>query len=141
LTIDRQWGKDAIPTRDFGTFSQNILSIRIDVPANFSGINVRQSNWAQYGSSPIIREGVLSRKACSFDPADAVKNRLGQPMSNIGLNQQGFVAKYSSAPSTTTVAQFKPGEVYFINIRNKDSWGNFTCSAGQDCDMRGGLPQ
>lgn len=143
LRIAGQWGNTAIPTNQYGAFKDNILTVEVFPPATWTQTGTKQSNWAQYMSSPTVREGVLSTKACSFDRADAMKLSNGNPMWNVGLNQQGFVAQYSSAAASTSRVQLIPGQKYWVNIRNVygPPWSGQPSCTISDCDMRGGIPQ
>ena len=138
LKIDGQWGRTAISTFDFGYFSSNILSVRVQVPNDATGTSIRTSSWVEYGSGPITREAVFSSAACNFSPTYALKTALGLPAKSVGTTTFSF--KYTFGNATTSAVKLVPGGVYYINVRNRYPDGSLSCFQ-EACSMRGGLPR
>jgi hypothetical protein len=138
LKIDNVWGDYAIATNLYGYFSSQILSVRVAVPSNASGTQIRTTAWAEYGTGPIAREAVFSTAACDFSGTFALRSSLGAPMKVSNVIRFNFA--YSFGPATMTSVHLDPGKVYYINIRNRYSDGSLSCFQ-EACSMRGSLPQ
>ena len=135
IKIDGQWGNLAIATSEWGTFSTNVVSVRVAVPANWASSSVKSSSWAEFQDGGAMREAVLSTTACSFDSATLLTNG-GWPARVFSL-QPSFA--YKRAGTSGSAYSFTPGSVYYINIRNRHPTGATSCTSS--CNMRGGLPQ
>ena len=138
VTIDRQWGNLKIITNNWGTFNHNVMSIRIDVPLDWTpGTRTFTSSWAEYVDAGTTRQAILSHKACDFSDANAVRTPTGTVLRTSG-NWNQFSFRYSLSGDTRAAA-FKPGGTYYINVVNRYSDG--TASCGGSCGMVGGLPK
>jgi hypothetical protein len=137
LMIDGVWGNNAINTFDYGYFGANILSLRIVVPAtaNTSGT----SSWVEYGTAPFVREAVLSTVACDFSNTYALKKGSGQPARS-SPDTISFSFRYTTGPAGMFTVHLQPGNVYYLNVRNRFSDGSLSCPI-PSCAMRGGFPQ
>ena len=139
LKIDGQWGNTAISTFDFGYFSTNILSIRVEVPANATGTYIRSSSWVEFGTGPIAREAIFTTAACDFSNTYALRTSLGS-VARYPAGSIAFNFKYTLGNPTTTAVKIEPGKVYYINVRNRYGDGSNSCFM-EACSMRGGLPR
>ena len=139
ITIDGQWGKDAIVTAEFGTFSTNIMSIRVTPPANWApGTSTKTSSWVEFQDAGTVREAVFSKMPCDFTTTNALRSSSGGAFRILDAISPSF--KYKLNSPSTTAAGLTPGTSYYINIRNYWSSGALSCTSGS-CNMRGGLPQ
>lgn len=138
IKIDNQWGQTAIETANWGNFGSQIMAVRIAVPSNWSSNAVQTSSWAEYATAGAQREAILSHKACSFADADAFQNEGGWGAARVWSQYPSFA--YKRAGVQGNAYEFIPGQVYYINMRNRNQQGQNTCGSGA-CNMRGGLPQ
>ena len=137
LKIDNAWGKSAIDTGEYGSFGGNILVVRIAVPLTATGTSLRTTSWVEYAAGPVVREAVLSTKPCDFTTASAVKNAGGSALRSTEWPRFSF--NYRLGAAGMSAAGFQPGQVYYLNVRNRDPQGNPTCSI-DNCRMRGSVP-
>jgi hypothetical protein len=138
LKIDGQWGNTAISTFDFGYFSSNILSIRIQVPNDATGDRIRTSSWVAFGAGQVAREAILTTAACDFSNTYALKTSSGGA-AHFYPGSTAFSFRYTFGNPTLTAVKFEPGKVYYINARNRYADGSLSCFL-ESCSMRGGLP-
>jgi hypothetical protein len=138
LMINVPWGTTALSSFDYGYFGANILSLRVVVPITASGTQTRTSSWVEYGSSPVVREASLSVRACDFSTQNALKTSSG--IAAKSQDSISFSMKYTIGPASRYVVHLEPGQVYYLNIRNRYSDGSLSCPA-LACSMRGGFPQ
>jgi hypothetical protein len=131
---------DAMPfieSTEFGKFKDNVLSVKIEVPADFRTRGYLASAWASSGKGA-AREAVLSTNACDFGIRNALKNSLGTPARF--FDAWTFAFLYKAGQATAQAVSFEPGKTYYINIRNRRSDGSSSC-AYDDCPIAGGVPQ
>lgn len=140
LWIKNQFGNVAIDTAVYGDFGQNIMVVEIKVPTDFAGTTVRTSSWGEYGSGPVSRTAVLSKVACDFTNANALKTSTGIPARSPD-NATGFAMKYKAGGANLGAVDFVPGATYYLNVKNYYSDGSPSCPNGVNCRMRGGLPR
>ena len=136
IKIDGQWGNLDIATANWGTFGNNILSVRIAVPANWTSSSTKTSTWGEYQDGGTYREAVLSTVACDFGTANALKTSGGIPARSVDTLQFSF--RYKAGSPTSSIFGLTGGNVYYLNVRNY-LWGQPACTSGS-CNMRGGLP-
>lgn len=135
IIINGQWGNNAIETRDYGTFSTNILVVEVSVPANWDAASIKKSSWVEYVDGGAPREAVFSTKPCDFSDLNALKSG-GWP-ARVFSNQPGFAYKRPGVSGSAYT--LTPGTTYYINIRNRYPDGRVSCTSS--CNMRGGLPK
>ena len=135
--IDAPWGSNLINTFDYGYFSNNILSIKLDVPLGASGNKIRTTSWTEYGSGPVVREAVFSTRPCDFGTQYAVRTGLGGALRAVDVIRFSFT--YTVGAPATLSGNLTPGETYYLNVRNRWSDGTPSC-ATQACTMRGSFP-
>jgi hypothetical protein len=139
LMINVPWGTTALSTFDYGYFSTNILSLRVVVPTTASGTQTRTSSWVEYGSGAAVRQAALSTRACDFSSQYALKTSAGFPATS--QDTISFSMKYTIGPASRYVVHLEPGQVYYLNVRNRYSDGSLSCPTQEACSMRGGFPQ
>jgi len=138
IKIDGQYGNDAINTADYNSFKDNILSIRISVPAGATDSGLKYSSWVEFGAASVLREAVLSNLPCEFGPVNAVLNGYGQALRMFNI-RPSFNWRIGAA--STTAGGLAPGGTYYLNIRNrKNSAGELSCGI-TNCSMRGNIPE
>jgi hypothetical protein len=133
----RGWGNNAINTFDYGYFGPNILSLRIVVPAGAS--TSKTTSWVEYGTAPFARDAVLSTAACDFSNANALKKGSGQ-VARSAPDTMRFSFNYTTGAPSMFSVHVEPGQVYYLNVRNRFSDGSLSCPI-PSCAMRGGFPQ
>lgn len=140
LFINGQWGNTAIDTGQFGDFRDNIMVVRIDVPATWASTQVKVTGWAEYAAGPTVRQATLSTAACDFGAVNALKTSLGVAATTVGQNSIGFSFRYRRGTPTSTAVGMDPGKTYYLNVKNSYSGGAPSCTIA-NCRMIGGLPQ
>jgi hypothetical protein len=138
LMINVPWGTTALNTFDYGYFAANILSLRVVVPVTATGTKTRTSSWVEYGSGAVVREAVLSTKACDFTAQYALKTSNGSAARS--QDTISFSFKYTIGPPSTYVVHLEPGQEYYLNVRNRYGDGSLSCPTQEACSMRGGFP-
>ena len=130
LMIDGAWGNNSINTFDYGYFGPNILSLRIVVPAGAS--TSKTTSWVEYGTAPFARDAVLSTVACDFSNTYALKKGSGQAARSAPDTMRFSFNYTTGAPSMFSV-HVEPGQVYYLNVRNRFSDGSLRIRDNPSC--------
>lgn len=113
--ITKGFNNSAIVVASFTTPATGVVSM----PANISS--------AEYGDGKAMRTGSLSTAPC-----DMTGTPFGKPAKFKGIQTPGF--SYQINGASTGVLVLQPSTTYYLNIVNRDSLGNPSCSTST-CNM------
>jgi len=134
IQVDLPTGSpDQLVTQTYGGFmSDGVFVGRFTAAASSATAN-GQLNWAEYGDPPTYRLVTLSTQACDFrgEGVWTVGDGTNYPLRWSGGQTGGI--EYTITPEAGN-PMLQIGQVYYINIRNRDFLGNNTCGL-TSCNM------
>jgi hypothetical protein len=128
LVIDLPWSNALLPTANppLKSFkAKGALVLRFTVPAGAAPSNVNtpgEIRMVEYADPAAQRYAVLSTTACDFS---------GGLVKQVSFNLDIITAVSTTQPGGITLL---PGTQYFINVRNSDAAGNWSCK-NTTCNM------
>ncbi len=134
IQVDLPTGSpDQLVTQTYGGFmSDGVFVGRFTAAASSATAN-GQLNWAEYGDPPTYRLVTLSTQPCDFrgEGVWSVGDGTNYPLRWSGGQTGGI--EYTITPEAGN-PMLQIGQVYYINIRNRDFFGINTCGL-TSCNM------
>jgi hypothetical protein len=126
VVIDLPWASTTAASRvltsSYGGFGANdALVVKLTVPAGVVSFSPGSINMAEWGTGGNPRYASLSTTACDFSTTNWFSDLWASGTISTPL--------YVGVPAPAYAgASLQAGQVYYLNIRNTDRWGNPSCS-------------
>jgi hypothetical protein len=137
IVLDIPWqnstSSHSATTNNQGFGPNDAVVVRFTVPAGTAPTGSGMSGnigMAEWGGGQFQRFAKLSQTPCDF----AVGSWLSDTFTGISISFPIYVTTQAPAYAGATL---QPGATYYLNVRNKDQYGNSTCRSetGGSCDM------